>query len=175
MARVSYVEEAAHPELAGTIERLKAGRDGRLINIYKLLLHNPRLADTWYDHIGAVRWQTGLDGQTREIAIIRIGLLNKLDYVFQQHVPKHSAPEGLTEAQCEALKDWQASDAFDARQRAVLAFTDAMTCDVQVSDAVFEALVPHFDEKQIVELAVLIGTYNMHTRVLTALQIDAEV
>jgi alkylhydroperoxidase family enzyme len=81
----------------------------------------------------------------------------------------------LSDAQCEALKDWQASDAFDSKQRSVLAFTDAMTRDVQVPDAVFEALRPHFDEKQIVELAVLIGTYNMHTRVLTALQIDAEV
>jgi alkylhydroperoxidase family enzyme len=175
VARVSYIEEANHPELSDVIGKLKAGRDGRLINIYKLLLHNPRIAETWFEHIGAVRWQTQLDGQTREIAIIRIGLLNKLDYVFQQHVPRHTAPEGLTDAQCKALKDWQASDAFDAKQRAVLALTDAMTCDVQVPDDVFDALRPHFSQTQIVELAVLVGTYNMHTRVLSALQIDPEV
>ena len=38
----------------------------------------------------------------------------------------------------------------------------------------FDALKPHFNEKQILELTTLIGTYNMHTRVLSALQIDLE-
>jgi alkylhydroperoxidase family enzyme len=32
----------------------------------------------------------------------------------------------------------------------------------------------HFNERQIVELSVLIGLYNMHTRVFTALGIDPE-
>ena len=41
-------------------------------------------------------------------------------------------------------------------------------------NAVFTTLRDHFNEKQIVELTVLIGTYNMHTRVLQALEIDAE-
>jgi len=49
-----------------------------------------------------------------------------------------------------------------------------MTKDIQVPDSVFEELRRHFSERQIVELAVLIGTYNMHTRVLAALQIDSE-
>jgi alkylhydroperoxidase family enzyme len=39
---------------------------------------------------------------------------------------------------------------------------------------VFEQLRPHFTDQQIVELSVLIGTYNMHTRVLQALEIDLE-
>ena len=46
--------------------------------------------------------------------------------------------------------------------------------DVRVGDAVFAALREHFNERQIVDLTVLIGTYNMHTRVLQALEIDAE-
>ena len=40
-----------------------------------------------------------------------------------------------------------------------------MTRQVEVPDAVFEALKPHFSQRQIVELTVLIATYNMHTRV----------
>jgi alkylhydroperoxidase family enzyme len=49
-----------------------------------------------------------------------------------------------------------------------------MTRTIEVPDPVFAALREHFNEKQIVELTVLIGTYNMHTRVLQALQIDPE-
>ena len=44
MARVSYVEEKDHPELAAEIAKIKGGRGG-LINIYKLLLHSPTVAD----------------------------------------------------------------------------------------------------------------------------------
>jgi 4-carboxymuconolactone decarboxylase len=39
---------------------------------------------------------------------------------------------------------------------------------------VFDALNLHFSERQIVELTVLVGTYNMQTRVLRALEIDPE-
>jgi alkylhydroperoxidase family enzyme len=39
---------------------------------------------------------------------------------------------------------------------------------------VFDALRPHFSEREIVELTVLVGIYNMHTRVFTALGIDPE-
>jgi alkylhydroperoxidase family enzyme len=95
--------------------------------------------------------------------------------VLAQHVPTYALQEGLTLEQCDALADWQSSPLFDDRQRAILAYTDAMTRDVQVPDAIFDALRPHFTEQQIVELTVLIGTYNMHGRVLQALDIPLEI
>jgi len=174
MARVSYIEEKDHPELAELIGKVRTGRRGTLINVYKLLLHTPDIAATWLELIGKLRFATALDGRLREIAIIRVGYLNRTDYVVKQHVPELSAPEGLSQAECDALADWQKSPFFSAGERAVLAYADAMTRDVTVSDAVFDALRPHFTERQIVELTVLIGIYNMHTRVFTALAIDPE-
>jgi len=47
-----------------------------------------------------------------------------------------------------------------------------MTIDIQVPDAVQDELQRHFNERQIIELTVLIGTYNMHTRVFQALEIE---
>jgi hypothetical protein len=38
MARVSLIEEKDHPELAELIARIRGGRGGRLLNIYKMLL-----------------------------------------------------------------------------------------------------------------------------------------
>ncbi len=174
MARVSYIEENDHPELAELIGKVRTGRRGTLINVYKLLLHTPDIAATWLELIGKARFATALDGRLREIAIIRVGYLNRTDYVVKQHVPELSAPEGLSQAECDALADWQKSPLFSARERAGLAYADAMTRDVTVPDAVFDALRPHFTERQIVELTVLIGIYNMHTRVFTALAIDPE-
>jgi alkylhydroperoxidase family enzyme len=174
MARIAYIEENDHPKLAALIGKIRAGRRGTLINVYKLLLHAPSLAACWLDIVSTARYKTELDGRLREIVIVRIGHLNRTTYVVKQHVPQLTEPEGLTKEQCDALADWQTSRFFDARERAALAYADVMTRDIAVPDVVFDGLRPHFNERQIVELTVLIGIYNMHTRVFTALGIDPE-
>jgi alkylhydroperoxidase family enzyme len=174
MSRIPYIEDSEDPGVADLIARISTGRRGRLINVYRLLLHSPSIAATWFEHINAVRRKTRLSGRLREIVIIRIALINRVDYVIAQHVPELALADGVSLAECEALRDWQVSDLFSDDERAALAYADAMTREVVVSDDVFAALRPHFDDRMIVELSVLIGTYNMHTRVTQALQIDSE-
>jgi alkylhydroperoxidase family enzyme len=74
----------------------------------------------------------------------------------------------------EALADWQRSDLFSDKQRALLAYTDAMTREIDVPDAVFDEVRTHFTERQTVELTLLISAYNMLTRFLKALKVDLE-
>jgi 4-carboxymuconolactone decarboxylase len=174
MARVSYIEEKDHPALAELIGKVRAGRRGALFNVYKLLLHSPSLAASWLDMISTARFKTALDGRLRELVIIRVGYLNRTAYVVKQHVPELSVPEGVSKEESDALADWRASAFFSTRERGALAYADAMTRDIAVPDSVFDALRSHFSERQIVELSVLIGIYNMHTRVFTALAIDPE-
>jgi alkylhydroperoxidase family enzyme len=174
MSRIPYTDATEYPGLTDLVARISAGRRGNLINVYRLLLHSPPIAATWFEHINAVRWKTQLSGRLRELLIIRIALLNRVDYVIAQHVPKLALADGVSLAECEALRDWQGSGLFSKEERAALAYTDAMTRDVTVSDEVFAELRPHFDDRAIVELSVLIGTYNMHNRVMQALQIDLE-
>lgn len=176
MARIPLFEEAADPGLAGVVDRIRRGR-GALLNVYRLLLHSPALAQTWFDHTSAVRAQTALGDRLREIVIIRVANLNGTAYVLAQHVPALAAAAGVSDAECAALAEPSAADAagpFTARERAALAYADAMTLSTQVPDAVFAAVRAHFDDRGIVELSVLIGTYLMHNRVMNALGIDLE-
>ncbi len=94
--------------------------------------------------------------------------------IARRHVPSLALADGLSLAECQALQDWRGWDFFDTRERAVLAYADSMTRDIVVPDAVFAQLKPHFDDRQIVELTVLIGTYNMNARVLQARELDLE-
>ena len=174
MARISYFNEVEHPEASGLVERLRAGRRGSLINVYKLLLHSPPLAETWFDHVSAVRWDTQMSGRLREIIIIRIGKINDIAYVMRQHVPLMAEAAGLGVHECDALADWEKSKCFSSAERAALAYADSMVLQTSVSDAVFEQLRLHFDERAIVEISVLAGTYLMHNRVMKALGIDLE-
>ena len=174
MARVALVEEKDHPELAELIGKIKAGRGGTLLNIYKLLLHSPPLAATLFEHMNAVRWQTTLDGRLREIVIIRVAHIHRCDYALRQHVPRLALAEGMTLEECDALADWRGSKLFSERERCALAHVDAMASAREVPEDVFEALRRHFEERQLVELTVLIGSYIMHNRVFNALKVDLE-
>ena len=173
MARVSYIEEKDHPELAAEIAKIKGGRGG-LINIYKLLLHSPDVAMTWFEYIGAIRWKTRLTPRLRELAIVRIAQAARYAYALQQHVPAIAVPDGVSLEECEALKDWQASKFFSEAERAALAYVDAMRAGPDVPDDVFDALRGHYSEREIVELSVLTGVYIMHNRIFTALKVDLQ-
>jgi alkylhydroperoxidase family enzyme len=174
MARVPLLEENQHPELAESISKIKGARGGRLINIYRLMLHSPALANAWFDLNQAVRYGTEIDGQSREIAVIRVAILNNVAYVQNAHGPAYALKEGLTPEQVTAIADWRPSKLFSEPQRALLAYTDAMTREIDVPDNVFADVRKHFNERQTVELSMLIGAYNMLTRFLKALKVDPE-
>src|SRR3970040_1103215 len=127
MARVELIEEKANPELAESIARIKGARGGRLINIYRLMLHSPALANAWFDLNQAVRYGTEIDGQSRELAVIRVAILNDVEYVQRAHGPAYALKEGLTPEQVAAVGYWQASNLFNDQQRALLAYTEGMT------------------------------------------------
>lgn len=173
MARVPLIDED-HSELAALIEKIRGARGGRLINIYRLMLHSPALAEAWFNLNQAARYGTEIDGRCRELIIMRIAILNRCDYVLKTHAAQYALKEGLTREQVDRLGDWNASNLFDARQRALLAYSDAMTRDIEVPDDVFAEVRKHFTERQTVELTMLVGAYNMLTRVLNALKVDPE-
>jgi 4-carboxymuconolactone decarboxylase len=174
MARVRLIDENDAVEHSDLIRKIKGARGGRLINIYRLMMHSPSLASAWFDLNQAVRYGTEIDGQSREIAVIRIAVLNNVEYVLRAHGPAYALKEGLTPSQVEALRDWRPSDLFSDKQRALLAYTDAMTREIDVPDLVFDKVRTHFTERQTVELTLLISAYNMLTRFLKALKVDPE-
>lgn len=174
MARVPLIDPDSRPELDELVERIRGARRGNVINIYRMLFNSPPLAEAWLDYFNAVRWGTSLDGRLREIVIIRIGHVTGAAYILRQHVPKLAAAEGVSLAECEALADWRDAVQFSPRERAALAYADAMTRDIAVPDEVYAGLRRQFDDREVVELTVLVGTYNLHSRVMQALEVDLE-
>src|ERR1044071_1890156 len=109
MARVRLIDENENPDLRALIVKIKGARGGRLINIYRLMLHSPKLADAWFELNQAVRYGTEIDGQSRELAVIRVAILNNVEYVVRAHGPAYALKEGLTPAQGKAVADWESS------------------------------------------------------------------
>ena len=160
------------------VAMIRQRRGGSLLNLDRMLLNSPAYAVGWNTFMGAVRTHLSLDPKLRELAICAVAVLNRADYELVQHAPELMLAGG-TQAQLDALADVDAATLnvalFDAAERATLALTIAMTRNVQVSDACFDALKAVLPTPQSqVELAGVIAAYNMVSRFLEALQVAPE-
>ncbi len=159
------------------VQAIAARRGGTLLNLDRMLLRSPVFAAGWNGFMGAIRTQLSLDPCLRELAICTVAVETDAAYEWSQHAPEFLAAGG-SEAHLQALQAPNPAaniHAFDATQRAVIALAQAMTREVRVDDAVFDAvraLLP--DPQQQVELVGVIASYNMVSRFLVALQVPME-
>jgi len=171
MARIPYAD-TAHPDIAPLAARIKAERGGKILNLYRMLLQSPPVAEGWLSFLTAIRQKSGLAARVRELVIMRVAVLNAAEYEFQAHLP-FAKKEGVSDAQVAGLRTGDTAP-FDERERAALAYTEAMTRSIRVPDDVFAAVRRNFDDREIVELTATVGAYNLVSRFLEALQIDHE-
>ena len=170
MARIPYADtdnQATRP----LAQRIVAER-GSILHLYQMLLHSPPVAEGWLGYLTAIRQQSALSGAIREMVIIRVAQINRAPYEADQHMPI-ARQEGVPAEKLDALAHWDDSPLFDATERAVLAYTDAMTRDVQVDEAIFAGVAEVFEAQQLVELTATVAAYNMVSRFLEALQIHS--
>ncbi len=170
MARIPYAD-LTNPEAKPLVERIVAERGG-VLHLYQMLLHSPPVASGWLNYLTAIRQQSTLPGGLRELVIMRIAVLNGAPYEAEQHAPI-ALREGVSQVQLDDLDNWQQSKNYDATQRAVMAYTDAMTKDIHVSPEIFAAVKAVMTDRLIVELTATVGAYNMVSRFLEALQIHS--
>lgn len=169
--RVPLVQPGTRPELAGIESRIRAER-GRISPLYQVLLNSAPIATGWERLLSAVRGQTGVPADLRELMILRVAVLNGADFEFDAHVP-HALQAGLGPDRIAATREPVLPDLFSPDERLVLELTDAMTRDIVVPDALFDRLRRRFDDRGLVEVVTTVAAYNMVSRLLVALQIGA--
>lgn len=170
MARIPYPDPAAY-EGSPLAERIRRERGGRMLNLYRMLLHSPPLAEGWLGFFTAVRQKATLADRHRELAIMRIAVLNGADYEFAAHVP-FALAAGITQPQLDALRAGAMPDGLAEADHAVIAYADAMTRAVRVPDELFARVRAAFAERELVELTVTIAGYNCVSRFLEAMQVE---
>lgn len=115
-----------------------------------------------------------LPATLRELAQMRVGWARGSRFVFSQHC-KAARDNGVPEAHIAAIAGWATSDAFDARERAVLAWVDALVLQGgRASDATFAALAEHLSEVEILELTYITTLYDQHAVMTRALRLELD-
>ncbi len=77
---------------------------------------------------------------------------------------------GEAEQRLYSLDAWEESPYYSDRERAALAWTDAVTriSETRAPDAVYEEVKKHFTEKELADLTVAVATINMWNRLSIA-------
>ena len=116
--------------------------------------------------------QRRLDPLLRELGQTRAGWLTASQFVYSQHC-KSCRGLGMPEEKIAAIHAWEVADCFDAKERALLAYTDYLVDQHgRVPDAVFDALKQHLSDEEILEFTYITGLYFMHAVMTKALRLE---
>jgi alkylhydroperoxidase family enzyme len=178
MPSIPYRTDFSDPAAARIVAEIKERRGGDLLNLDRMLMHQPEIAQGWSGLIGRIRKGYRISAGSRELAICAVASLNGADYEFHHHAILLAAA-GMRQTQIAALHDVETALAdealFSPDERAVLQLTRDSTCYIKVGDATMAAVKACFpDPDEIFELLMIIASYNMVSRVLVGLGIEVE-
>lgn len=170
MPRLPYADPGKLPEKTReSLERLP-----RPLNIFRMWANAATIFPAGIRYGNAILTKQKLSAARRELAILAVGRIEGGIYEFAQHIPIALAA-GCREEQIAALEAARVDDkAFDEAEKALLAFTREVVCDVKASDAALDAVKKHFDTQEIVELVCTIGFYMTIARLTETAGIEVD-
>lgn len=173
MARVPYLSpEEAAPEAREVLERI-AGDRGDLPRVYRTLANSPQLLARTIALVEGLWRETEIPRLLQELVILRVAQLTRSDYEWGRH-RLLATRLGMPEEQAVELAQWSTSAHFDDRERAALAYTDAMARTGAAPDDVFAAVEQLFTPQEIVELTMTAAFYIGFARYLATIDVELE-
>ena len=108
---------------------------------------------------------SGLDHKLIHLLKMRASQINGCAYCIDMH-SKDSRALGESEQRLYELNAWRETPFYTDRERAALEWTESLTLVSQthVPDEVYESVKKHFNEKEIVDLSILVSLINVWNR-----------
>ncbi|MEO7324186.1 MAG: carboxymuconolactone decarboxylase family protein [Dokdonella sp.] len=105
--------------------------------------------------------QSGLEKPLIELVRMRASQINGCAYCLDIH-SADARKAGETERRLATLQTWRETPFFNDRERAALAWTEAVTevAQTHVPDDVWDHVKPHFTPEELVDLTLLITAIN---------------
>src|SRR5215472_11776325 len=170
--RISYVEPATldDPKMLAELERCRREGTPRPES-QAVRAHVPAafwsFANTWQ----TVFREGVCDHSIKELCRVYVSRSVKCEYCGNQRSIK-SAKQGLIEEDYRDLLEFEKSTRYDERQKAALAYAEAITWDLPADDALWQRLHRHFSEPELVEIGYFVAITMGQQRWLRTLDIE---
>lgn len=116
----------------------------------------------------------GLGKSLLDLVKLRASQINRCAFCIDMHW-KDLRAAGESEQRLYGLDAWRESPYYSDRERAALEWTEAVTLltDGFVPDGVYEAVRPHFNDRELVDLTLAVVAINAWNRMNVAFHTEA--
>jgi 4-carboxymuconolactone decarboxylase len=145
---------------------------GRL-NIFSTFARNPELFKAWMPFGGYLLTAGTLSGRDRELLILRTALNCASPYEWGQHV-RISEAGGIERETIDRVVDGPDADGWSDAESALLRAADELHADAKIGDDTWAELAKAYDEKQLIEIPMVVGQYHMVAFTLNSLGVEQD-
>jgi AhpD family alkylhydroperoxidase len=145
-------------------------------NALSTLMHHPALAGPFLTFNNVLLQTPALDPRVRELLVLRVAWRTRSRYEWVQHL--RLAPRvGITPEEIAAVAAGADAGSWTPHEADLLAAADQLIDGYRVEDDTWGRLAERLDERQLVELVFVVGTYTALAMAFKSfgLQLDADL
>jgi uncharacterized peroxidase-related enzyme len=167
-------KEKAPPEVQPIFDKL-THVFGYMPSFFGTMARVPQALAHFLPLYSAVIDKGSVEAKYKELAYLKTALINGCEYCFRAHSAS-GKKHGVTEDQIKALAFFQRSQAFDAKEKAVLLYAERVTRGASaMRPTAMQELKQYFNDDQIVELTLAVCVANFTNRFNDALNVTPDL
>jgi alkylhydroperoxidase family enzyme len=177
--RIDPLPEAEWDEELRAILRARlagsAGLEVRLgdNNIFTTMARHKQLFQAWLPFGGFLLRAGLLPPRERELLILRTGHNCASPYEWGQHL-RISEALGIDRETIMRVAAGPEADGWSAQDAQLLRAADELHAQSKISDETWAALREHYDERAMIEIAVLVGHYHLVAFTLNSVEVELD-
>jgi 4-carboxymuconolactone decarboxylase len=146
--------------------------NAQAVNIFETLVRHPGLYRRWMPFAGKLL-AGKLPARDRELLILRTAWRCGSPYEWGQHVRLAKMAE-ITDEEIDRIAAGADASGWDAFDATLLTAVDELHDGSCITDATWAALATRYDERQLIEVPMLVGQYHMLAFALNSLGVQRE-
>jgi alkylhydroperoxidase family enzyme len=176
-SRVPRVPPGSPSEI-GRLNALIAGAAGAATGteapkVFTTLARHRRLFRRWLRFAGALMPGGLLPRADTELVILRVAHNCGSDYEWHHH-ERLARAAGIDREAVERVREGPAAAGWSGRQEALLRAADELHADRTISDPLWAELRPLLSDRELIELCMLVGHYEMVAMTLNTLGVQPD-
>jgi len=158
---------------AALVRVLGAAVGGEPPRVFTTLARHRGLFRRWLWFAGGLMPGGTLPRAEAELVILRVAHNTGCDYEWAQH-ERLAQRAGLSADEVARVRNGAAAPGWSPRQTLLLRAADELHADRRIGDELWAALAREHDERELIELCLLIGHYEMLAMTLRSLEVQPD-
>ncbi|MFL5909593.1 MAG: carboxymuconolactone decarboxylase family protein [Gaiellaceae bacterium] len=142
-------------------------------NIFTTLARHRRLFRRWLPFAGALMPGGTLPRPETELLILRVAHNCRCEYEWHHH-ERLGVAAGLDREEIARVREGPGAPGWSERQQLLLRAADELHAERAISDSTWSGLRPKYSDRELIEICMLVGHYEMLAMTLNSLGVQPD-